>query len=298
MKKKALIICYSQMGQTQDAIAAFLRGFAKHVVVDRIAIEPVEKFPFPWKMRTFFRVFPRCIQGPVPSVENANVDWDQYDLIVLGYQVWFLSPSLPMQGFLNSSCAVGLRGKRVVTLVTCRNLWIAALNRISAKLGNLGAEFIGQITLCERNSVLASFVTTPFWIFTGRKRGLRFLPPAGIAMEQFATLEPKGEHLGQWLADGGDRCSVADSGVLGSNQESVSLAMMEWIGVRFFRFWAGLIYACAPKVGFAQDFLLVLFRLNLVVLILAVVPCAKIFEILVGNDPKWATRLGRVALHS
>jgi hypothetical protein len=298
MKKKALVIFYSQMGQTQEAITALLQGLSKHVAVDQLKIESEDKFSFPWQMRAFFRVFPRCIRGLAPAVNLDTVDWHQYDLIILGYQVWFLSPSLPMQGFLNSPSAAQLRGKPVVTLATCRNLWISALNTVKARLANLGAEFVGQITLCERNPVWASFVTTPYWIFTGRKQGLRFLPPAGIAAEQFATLEPKGEQLGRLLASGADHRTMTEAGLFGANSQSVSLAMMEWIGIRFFRIWAGLIAALAPAAGLAQDILLLLFRLNLVVLILVVVPLTRIFQMLVGNDPRWVARFSRVAVGS
>ncbi|MDR2215504.1 MAG: hypothetical protein LBE59_06660 [Nevskiaceae bacterium] len=296
-KKKALVIYYSQMGQTRDAITAFLRGFSRHAHCDLVQIEPQEQFAFPWKMNAFFRAFPRCIKARPPSIKPLAIDWSQYDLIILGYQVWFLSPSLPIQGFLDSQCAKELKDKPVVTLATCRNLWISAFNTIRNSLTGLGANFVGQITLCERNPVWASFVTTPFWIFTGRKQGFWFFPPAGIAPEQFATLEPKGEQLGQLLANGAALQCTATAELLGSNLGTVSLAMMEWVGIRVFHFWAGLILRLAPTPGFTQDLLLVFFRLSLVITILTVAPCTRIFEILVHNDPKWTAQFSRPLPH-
>jgi hypothetical protein len=44
---------------------------------------------------------PECILGVPPEIEPPGFDpIEPFDLVVLAYQVWFLSPSLPVQGFL------------------------------------------------------------------------------------------------------------------------------------------------------------------------------------------------------
>ncbi len=296
--KKALILYYSQTGQTQAAIDAFATGFSKSVAYDVLRIEPSEKFAFPWKISSFFRAFPRCVKGLAPSIEPLDIDWKNYDLVILGYQVWFLSPSLPVQGFLNSKDAEGLRGKSVITIITCRNLWYSALGRIRARLNELGATHLGQITLCELSPVWASFVTTPRWMLTGKKAAFAFFPAAGISPVDFEPMEEKGLRLGRAWISGGSNASHTFSAdweqQFGSNLTKVSLAMMDWIGIRVFRAWAGFILKLAPRAGLKQDLLLVAFRLNLIALILTVAPCTKIFEVLVNNDPKWADRFSRV----
>jgi hypothetical protein len=283
--KKVLVISYSQAGQTQRALTTFLRGFEKNVQCDRVVIEPKEKFPFPWKMSHFFRVFPRSVRGVAPEIENPQIRWDDYDLVILGFQVWFLSPSLPIQGFLQSPYASGLRRKKVVTLVTCRNLWHSASRTVHDKLTALGAQHLGQITLGETSPLWASFVTTPRWMLTGKKSAFAFFPEAGISAEEFAKLEEKGERLGlSWVSSQGHTLSKNE---YGSNLKKVSLSLMDAIGFRFFLFWSAFILLLAPRAGILQDILLLLFRVNLVLLILTVAPCTKLFEVLVGNSPKW-----------
>jgi hypothetical protein len=283
--KKVLVISYSQAGQTQRALTTFLRGFEKNVSCDQVVIEPKEKFPFPWKMSHFFRVFPRSVRGLAPAIEDPRIQWDQYDLVILGFQVWFLSPSLPIQGFLQSTYATGLKGKKVVTLVSCRNLWHSASRTVHDKLGQLGARHLGQITVGETSPLWASFVTTPRWMLTGKKSAFAFFPEAGISAEEFAKLEGKGERLGHSWASSQGRDLSRDE--YGSNLNKVSLSLMDAIGFRFFLAWSGLILLVAPRAGLLQDALLVLFRVNLVLLILTVAPCTKLFEVLVGNSPKW-----------
>ena len=47
--------------------------------------------------------------GELPGFDES-VD---YDLVVLGYQTWYLSPSLPTTGFLKSRYAKVLKGKTI-----------------------------------------------------------------------------------------------------------------------------------------------------------------------------------------
>lgn len=283
--KKVLFISYSQAGQTQRAIETFATGLGQHLEYDHLKIETEEEFPFPWKMTTFFRAFPRCIRGPLPQVKMRKVDWSQYELVVLAYQVWFLSPSLPIQGFLDSSDAQNLHGKKVLTLVTCRNLWLSALERMKQSLKLVGAEFLGQITLCETSPIWASFVTTPRWMLTGKKDGFAFFPPAGIGEDVFLSLESKGKKIGQAWALTQDLSDHRT--VFGSNLNRVALAWMDRIGHFFFKFWAMAIQKIAPHYGLWQDITLVIFRLNLIALILILAPCTKIFELLVKNNSRW-----------
>ena len=67
-------------------------------------------YPFPWNLYRFFDVFPECVNHEPPEIEKPqfNPD-DKFDLVILAYQVWFLAPSLPIQGFLQSEYAKVLR---------------------------------------------------------------------------------------------------------------------------------------------------------------------------------------------
>lgn len=277
--KKVLIISYSQAGQTQRAIEAFAKGLEPHLQCDFKSIQPKETFCFPWKITEFFRAFPRCVCGLAPHIEPLSIQWENYDLVVIGYQVWFLSPSLPTQGFLQSPDALGLKGKKVITLLTCRNLWHSASLRMAQALSGLGTNHLGQITLCETSPLWASFVTTPRWMLTGKKSAFAFFPEAGISNSEFTKLQLTASEIGEsWLKIG----KIPEEN-FGSNLDRVSLELMDIIGRRFFRFWAWFILKIAPTTGVWQDFWLLLFRINLIFLIISVGPCTKIFELITGN---------------
>ena len=81
--KKALIVYYSQAGQTERAVEHLARGLGRAVATDLRRIEPEEPFKFPWSMRSFFRAFPRCMQSVAPRTQPLNLRWDDYDLVLL-----------------------------------------------------------------------------------------------------------------------------------------------------------------------------------------------------------------------
>ncbi len=264
-------------------------GLARHLSCDFYAIEPDEDFHFPWTMRGFFRAFPRCILGIYPKIRPLAIQWESYDLVILGVQVWFLSASLPIQGFLASSDARELKGKSVITVMTCRNLWVSASERISASLQALGASHLGQITVGELSPTWATFVTTPRWLLTGKKAGFSIFPPAGIAEAEFAKLEKKGELIGQ-------RWRLSQTVIktdLDANLNKVSLILMDRIGRQFFEYWGVVFRLLAPRPSLWQDLVLVLFRFSLVALIICLGPCTKVFEWMIGNNPVWSQRLTR-----
>lgn len=284
--KKALIIYYSQAGQTATAVKVFTAGLSLSHSCETVPVQCQEAFAFPWKMTSFFRAFPRCHRGPFPQAEvTPSLPWKDYDLIVLAYQVWFLSPSLPVRGFLSSPSAAGLASRNVLTLVTCRNLWQSAALKVRDHLRCLEAVHVGQITICERSPLWASFVTTPRWMLTGKKDAFSIFPEAGISTQEFASLEEMGRRVGVSVQECSD--------TYGANLNRVSLELMDWIGSRFFRLWSKIIVQIAPRAGRLQDGVLVMFRLNLMLLIISVGPCTKIFESIVGNDFKWIARIRR-----
>jgi hypothetical protein len=289
--KKALIVYYSQAGQTQRAVEHLARGLGQAVATDLRRLEPEEPFTFPWSMRSFFRAFPPCVQSVAPRTRPLDVCWDDYDLVLLAYPVWFLSPALPMQGFLLSEEARGLRGKTVVTVATCRNLPVSAGIWMKERIAALGGRFAGQIAACERTPMWASFVTTPRWMITGRKNAFWFFPPAGLSDSDFAHIEVSAAGFAQaWVASNGDATRLPE---LGSNLNRVSLLLMDRIGHDVvFRPWSRLILRLFPKPGLGQDLLLVLFRVSLVLLIICGTPCIRAFEWGVRNNPSWIRRLG------
>ena len=75
---------------------------SKDIAVAFHEIQLENPFPFPWNNETFFGAFPESfLQIPTAfkPVPKEILD-KKYDLILLNYQVWYLSPSIPINSFL------------------------------------------------------------------------------------------------------------------------------------------------------------------------------------------------------
>ncbi|WP_233267327.1 hypothetical protein [Paraglaciecola sp. L3A3] len=56
-------------------------------------------------------------------------------MIILTYQVWFLSPSIPIASFLQSEPAKKLfKDTPVVTIIGCRGMWLMAQEKVKTLL--------------------------------------------------------------------------------------------------------------------------------------------------------------------
>ena len=66
MKKKILVIYYSQSGQLRQILDNMLVDINSKVDVDFVEIKPVQPFPFPWNAKDFFDAMPECVEM-VPS---------------------------------------------------------------------------------------------------------------------------------------------------------------------------------------------------------------------------------------
>src|SRR5262249_15195622 len=141
-----------------------------------------------------------------PPIAPPTVEAEEsYDLIIIAYQVWFLSPSPPITAFLNSEAAKRLlAGKPVVTVIACRNMWIMAQEKMKILLAKLGAHLIDNVVLTDRGG-LATFITTPYWLLTGSKKGVCGLPEPGIARRDIEGCERFGRALARGLARDDER---------------------------------------------------------------------------------------------
>src|SRR5262249_37537821 len=125
-----------------------------------------------------------------------------YDLIILAYQVWFLSPSLPTAAFLKSETAKRvLKGKPVITLIGCRNMWLMAQERVKERLVELCARLVDNVVLSDSAHSAFTFVSTPIWMLTGARgpflNGL--IPAAGVSQKDIAACERFGRAIAAQL---------------------------------------------------------------------------------------------------
>ncbi len=201
----------------------------------------MEDFPFPWTSDQFFDAMPECVQEIPVTLQSFSIPEKHYDLVILGYQPWFLSPSVPTSSFLQSPQAGILEGKPVVTVVGSRNMWLNAQEKVKAALDRLGARHVGNIVLADTNHNLVSLFTIIRWTFTGRKEASRFLPEAGVQSRDIQAAERFGPII--FDAASQDRWGDLQSRLLGAGAVSLkpTLIVLEKRGITNFRKFARYI---------------------------------------------------------
>lgn len=190
MQKNVLVLYYTQTGQLEDIMKNIAQPFEDkkdEYLVTYYNIQLKEDFPFPWPSDVFFNTFPESyLQIPseiLPPPENVLNK--KYDLILFGYQVWYLTPSIPIISFLKSSYAEGLlKNTPIVTVSGTRNMWMLSQEKLKVYLKNLNARLIGNIALVDRHDNYTSVLTILRWLTTGQKEKSGMLPAAGISDEE------------------------------------------------------------------------------------------------------------------
>jgi len=271
--KKIQVIFYSQSGQLHSVIQSFCAPLVQsgQAQVMLTPIRPVNDFPYPWRFYDFFDTMAEAVLDRGCAIEPVAVAADA-DLMILAYTVWFLSPSLPVAAFLNSEAAGTLAGKPVITLIACRDMWLMAQERVKEKLATLGARHLDNVVLVDQGKSLYSFVTTPRWLFTGRKNAFWFFPPAGVADEEITAAARFGERLAAALARDEERQKAPLLTGLGAARVVDKLIASEKVAIRGFRLWSRLMAAVGPPGSLARRAVISVYILFLLVMIVTFVP--------------------------
>ena len=204
--KKVLVIHYSQTGQLTAVLQALCAPLVQAgVQVDHLPIEPETPYAFPWSRMGFFGVFPEAVHGDPVPLRPMEPPSGPYDLIILGYTIWYLNPSIPVNSFLKQAQGTSLfRDTPVLTVIGARNMWVHAQQKVRALLIGSGGRPVGNIVAEDRSSNMVSLVTIIRWMFWGRKDAFLFFPPAGIreadiaANARFAPVILEHLRAGQW----------------------------------------------------------------------------------------------------
>lgn len=280
---RILVLYYSQTGQLTRAVQSMLKPLAGRVDVELVwqSLDPVEPYPFPWGFMRFFDTFPESVHLDPPPIRPVNFGKEaRFDLVVLAYQVWFLSPSLPVVAFLKSEAAAVLKDTPVITFIACRNMWLSAHEKMKALLQTHGARHIDNVVLIDQGPPWATFITTPRWLLTGKKDGFwGIFPPAGVSEAEITAAARFGRALVDALPLLQSTRGPLLSG-LGAVKVIPGYITGEKIVHRSLRLWGMLLRAIGKPGELPRRLALVVYIVFLVVMILTVMPVSIVVRAL------------------
>jgi hypothetical protein len=182
---KVLVIHYSQSGQLTSILDRLLLPINNVAEVVHFKIEMENEFPFPWSKEAFFNCFPESflqIPQPIKNIDDQKLK-EKYDLIILGYQVWYLSPSIPINSFLKSEVCNNLfKNTSIVTITGARNMWIMAQEKVKKLIKIADGKLVGHIAFVDKHINHISVITIVQWMFSGKKeKYLGVFPKPGVS---------------------------------------------------------------------------------------------------------------------
>ena len=245
--KNVLVVYYSQSGQlkeiAQQVASPLLDDAEINVVFHEIQLE--DPFPFPWDKDSFFDAFPESFLQEPRALKPISQDVlsTKFDLVLLHYQVWYLSPSIPVNSFLKSAEGkILLKDMPVVTISGSRNMWIMAQEKVKKLLIQNGAKLKGNIALVDRAGNLISVVTIVEWMFSGVKsKYLGIFPLPGVSESDIRDSSKFGEIIASGLKSG----QLENLQIMLLEKDAVKissyLALVDRTGNKIFNKWSNFI---------------------------------------------------------
>ncbi len=273
--KRVLVLYYSQSGQLKNMVNSATEPLkaSDEVQVDYRKIEPVTKYPYPWPFYPFFDAFPEAIYMNGCEVEPIDDLADDYDLIILGYTIWFLSPSIPVTGFMQSEQAKRLfKDKPVVTLIACRDMWVMAQEKMKKLISDLDATLIDNVVLTDQGGSIYAFITTPRWLLTGKKDPFWIFPAAGVSKKELHESSRFGERILEGLKKSEEKAKTPMLTKMGAVTVNGKLVGTEKIATRSFMIWGKLIQKAGEPGSFARKIVITIYAVFLAILVLTIVP--------------------------
>jgi len=291
--KRVLLVHFSQTGQLARVARRMVSPLAEANDMELVeeVLCPRTPYPFPWPLWRFVDAMPEAVLLEPPALEPLAVRADErFDLIVLAYQVWYLAPAGPMTAFLKSEIGKQLlRGRPVVTVIACRNMWITAQETVKRLIQEAGGQLRDNVVFIDQGGTLATFITTPRWLLTGRRDAFLGLPAAGVAEEEIANADRFGRALLAALRADRERREAPMLAGLGAARVDPRLIFSERAARRAFSVWSRLIRLGGPPGSAGRAPLLALFSVYLVAMIVIVVPPSLLLQRLAR--PLFAKRL-------
>lgn len=270
--KKILCINYSQSGQLDEILSNFMAPLAEHHI-ERVKIDPKKAFPFPWSTDNFYDEMPETVLEKPMELKEFELKEERYDLIVFGYQPWFLSPSRPATSLLKHPEFVKrVKDTPVITVIGARNMWLNAQIGVVNMLQEAGAKLMANIAFTDRAPNQLSAISIVHWMMTGKKtRKWGIFPLPGVSQEDIdgagkfgAILLP---HLETDDYRGMQQKIIENDGL----RVKTIILFIEKKAKKIFNIWAKLILK-KEAAGGKRSFWIAFFRIYLNVALFGVAP--------------------------
>ncbi len=243
--KKVLVVYYSQTGQLKEIIDNLTEPILSEegIEVDFYKIKPLNDYSFPWKSDDFFDTMPECVKKKTIDINLSDFpEKGNYDLVILAYQVWFLSPSIPFTSFIkNEKAKKFLDGKKVITILGIRNMWVVAQDYIKNILDEYNAQPVGNLVFADKVNNIVSVLTIKRWLLNGKKEAGRFLPEAGVSKKDIASASKFSSSIIRALKRDNFENLQNEFNNEGGVFLKYYLMQMEKNAYRIFKIWAKLI---------------------------------------------------------
>lgn len=273
--KSILVISYSQSGEVERVARMFAEQLqSPGVEIAFAALQPIADYPYPWRsIRRFFDTMPECVLRQPSPIQPLPIDpRTRYDLIVLAYPVWFLTPAPVVQGFFNTPQAALLRDTEVITICVCRAMWQQASQWMKQLLATAGAIHCDNIVAVHQGSPLLTLISTPRALLSGKRDAfLKLFPQAGVAAADFSRMRLLG-----LVAAGQLNTHRSQGAPLLAGQPAVVVKrwfiLPEVLGWYCFRAWAKIVQQAGRWHPILRSGAIYIFAVFLVAIILVGLP--------------------------
>lgn len=269
---KVLITYFTQSGQLKSILDQFSRPFLDAAEIDWVEVKPTQPFPFPWTSTSFYQAMPETVLEQPIAISPLQFKHEKYDLVIIGYQPWFLSPSLPLTSlFAQEEFRKRIFGTPVITVIGARNMWLNAQESVKRFIQQSGGKLVANIPLVDKHPNLLSAVSIVHWMMTGKKeRKWGVFPLPGVSDADIKNASKCGELILKSINDG-SLTTVQDQLVAdGWINIPTTILFIEQRAKKLFRLWAQLIKRKESSGN--RSLWLKVFRVYLVVALYMVAP--------------------------
>jgi len=279
MTKKILFVYYTQSGQLGDIIDTFSTAFnSPEFVPEKVRVYPEKEYGFPWNMDDFFETMPECVHGIPIALKPFELKESKYDLIVFGYQPWFLSPSLPATAILASPQFQKIaKDTPVITIIGARNMWLSSQEKVKQKLNEIESKLVGNIVLVDKHGNLTSLVTILYWMLTAKRdKYLGIFPKPGVSDEDISKTAEFGNIVKKSLENSDWQNLQPELIKVKALEVKSNLMFIETKGAKLFKIWAGFISKRKNRTPWLR-----LFKYYLLIALFIVAPLVLTINIII-----------------